>query len=180
MVTHDIFHRDRFGHSNHVHDSLYDWSSCRKIMEVDIMTTITNVKLVKGFSANESIELVSQFLGKPVSDQKWEAVRKYISLDTRKPPAMKHDNYANVEYLLGAAACYVDYSKHYLKTFDRVHSKLGKISSALELGAGCGLTTTHLAQILPTAKIIYSNLPSVQFDFAKWLFKHQKIDNRVS
>ena len=133
-----------------------------------------------GFSTKESIDLVSLFLKKPVDEKKWAAVRAYISLDTRVVPAMKHKNYSNSEYLLGAAACYVDYSKSYFKVFDRVYSQLPKISSALELGAGCGLTTAHLAQILPQAKIIYNNLPSVQYDFAKWLFKQRGIAGRVS
>lgn len=81
----------------------------------------------------------------------------YATLDVGAPD---YGVYSSPLYLAEAWACYVIYSRKYLRSIraSRILDDLGNIQSIVDLGCGIGFTTAALSESFPAARIVGTNV----------------------
>lgn len=131
------------------------------------------MKRIDMLNKKQVVKLVLDYYNIAEKDfnKKYLLAEKYINSRSRKTKlSLKHNNYMNDDYVYGAVACYNNYSKVVLRAIDSHKHIFKTVSSILDLGAGGALTTMHLKQIFPNAKVYYNNLINTQqVEFAKFM-----------
>lgn len=128
------------------------------------------------WKTTEVVAIAGEVLGKPIDAELLAAERRD---ETPEGPDYN-------DYLYRGLYSYLDYSKGHLKNLWNAKIKLPAGSVILDIGAGTGHTTLALKRMYPECRVLYNDIiPSVQFDFAKGLFKHFKtkfeyVDNCVT
>ena len=77
------------------------------------------------------------------------------------------DIYKNSIYFLIAYSTYVHRTKNLIKNLATLNLD---VDSVMDFGGGTGLSTIHLSQIFPNAKIYYYDISPLSTEFAKKLF----------
>jgi hypothetical protein len=131
----------------------------------------------------EKIEFIAtttiDFLKSPSPTR--EQNRYLRELETRWYEALKselidYSVYSSDDYMAELRACWVVYSRHYLKAIQTykslppngIYERLKGIKSVADLGCGIAYTTAALKQMFPTARVIGTNLyDTIQSDFGK-------------
>jgi len=70
--------------------------------------------------------------------------------------------YADKNYCIDAWACWIMYSRIYLRLIDKSSDMFENINSILDLGNGIGKTTCALTEIWPNAKVTATNLKNTE------------------
>lgn len=107
-----------------------------------------------------------------------DKVTWYSSIDENGIDAPDYSIYD--DYLLNGYYCWCGWThKNVLDTVGFLHEIGYTPTRILDFGAGIGTSTVELALAYPNAKIVYSNIGSLQIDMAKRLAKHMGVTNII-
>jgi hypothetical protein len=82
--------------------------------------------------------------------------------------------YSSVRYVPEAVACYLVYSKGYIRAISGI--KLPSFDKIYDLGCGVGLTTALLSECFPAAKVIGTQVAGKQKDVAEKLMMEYRFN----
>jgi SAM-dependent methyltransferase len=150
-------------------ESLTDYLNvCNMFADID-METDHNIALntIKYYRGNKSLR--NELRSFQELEAKW-----YRSLDNKNPDYSLYDDKF---FLFDAWACWVIYSRKYLRTINApnslfnksIVSDIGPVKSVIDLGCGFGYTTAALKELFPDAVVIGTNLEtSIQYKVASF------------
>jgi len=149
---------------------------CSDIPDIDVNIVMNNcIKSMNYYKANKILR------GK-LKDKQYLETKWYMAL---KNGEQDYSIYGGDDYLGDIWACWVIYSRSYLRAINNIKSlgnhsvvqDMGNISLVADLGCGFGYTTAGLKQLFPMARVVGTNLPNTkQVIFAEKLSKKYRFE----
>lgn len=106
---------------------------------------------------------INYYNNKPQLQQTELEERWYQSLKNQCPD---YSVYSDEEYVFEATACYVNYSRHYIKLVHSVADKLPQFTNIYDMGCGVGLSTALLKHYWPETNVYGTQVNGLQYTLA--------------
>ena len=130
---------------------------------------------------NEIIKIVADLTNSP--EKTAADIKKmvtYYSKGKQTPTKLQHHWYESLRagnpdysvyqdpiFVVEATACFIVYSRKYLKLLEKIKQELPATTVIYDLGCGVGLTTAAIAEIFPSAKVFGTQIDGPQKEIAE-------------